>query len=123
VLPWIVTIILVLLAGLGWLALKKKVEPIYSIVFKPINLLWLGGSRYHHIFNVLVNVVVVVAVFSFYKFALDASNMFSIVIAILAGVGISGGKEMLDKYVQLDDVIFCVAGILIGGLLVGFCLW
>lgn len=122
-LAWIVTIVLVLIAGIGWIALKKRIEPIYTIVYKPVNLLWLGGSKYHHIFNVLVNIVIVVAVFSLYKFLLDALNVFSITIAILAGVGISGGKEMLDKYVQFDDVLFCTTGIIIGGLIVGFYLW
>ena len=65
----------------------------------------------------------VISVFVFYKHILGASNNFSIVIAVLAMIGVSMGKEMLDRYIQFDDVLFCSIGIIVGGLLVGFWLW
>lgn len=119
-LAWLVTIVLVLFAGLGWLALKKKIEPIYTIVYTPVNWLWFGGSNWHHTFNILVNMVIVVGVFAFYKYILDASSIFSFIVAILLSMGISAGKEMLDKYIQKDDIIACLTGIGIGALLTEF---
>lgn len=122
-LAWIVTILLVLFAGIGWLALRKKVEPIYTIVYKPVNWMWMGGSKYHHFWNIFINIVGVAAVFALYKYILGASNVFAMVIAIIAMIGVSMGKEMLDRYVQLDDVLFCSLGIIIGGLIVKLLLW
>ena len=121
---WVITLLLVLAAGLGGFALKKKVEPVYSIIYRPVNILWAGGSKVHSFFNVAVNVAGVLIVFGFYKFILGQSNAWSLIIAIIAMVGVSGFKEVgLDDYVQLDDIMACSAGIVLGAFTIRFLFW
>jgi len=55
-----------------------------------------------------------IAIFSFYKYLLSVSNFFALTAAVIAGIVLSGGKELLDKYITLDDVIASILGIIIG---------
>ena len=55
-----------------------------------------------------------IAIFSFYKYFLAASNVFTLIAALIAGIVLSGGKELLDKYITIDDVIASILGIIIG---------
>ncbi len=55
-----------------------------------------------------------VAFFSLYKYLLNASYVFSLCIAVISGITLSAGKELLDKYVTRDDVITSISGIILG---------
>lgn len=55
-----------------------------------------------------------ITIFSFYKYLFKASNVFALIAALIAGIVLSGGKELLDKYITLDDVIASILGIIIG---------
>lgn len=69
---------------------------------------------YHHFFKVAIISLFMILIFSFYKYLLDASNNFSIVAAVIAGIVLSGGKELLDKKITKDDVVTSIFGIMFG---------
>ena len=114
ILVWIVTIFLVLLAGGGWLFLKSDPDRYIHEKSSPINFFFKWGHLYHHFFKVAVVAAFMIAIFSLYKYPLNASSIFSIVSALLAGIIISGGKELLDKSIQLDDIFSSFLGIALG---------
>jgi len=58
--------------------------------------------------------VFLVLIFSLYKYLLNASNTFAIVLALIAGIVLSGGKELLDKGIQTDDIFSSFLGIALG---------
>ena len=64
-----------------------------------------------------------VAIFSLYKYLLGVSNVFAGSAAIIAGVVLSGGKELLDKAITLDDIISSTIGVIIGFLITYLFLW
>lgn len=55
-----------------------------------------------------------ITIFSFYKYLFKASNVFALIAALIAGIILSGGKELLDKYITLDDVIASILGVAFG---------
>ena len=55
-----------------------------------------------------------IMIFSFYRYLLNASNTFSLSSALIAGIVLSGGKELLDKKITLDDIFSSIIGITIG---------
>jgi hypothetical protein len=55
-----------------------------------------------------------VTIFSFYKYLLSASNVFATVAALITGIVLSGGKELLDKSITLDDIVVSILGIILG---------
>lgn len=113
-LVWIVTIFLVLIAVAGWLFLKKDPDRYIHEQKSPINFFFKWGHLYHHFFKVAIIVAFMITIFSLYKYLLNTSNIFAAVTALIAGVVLSGGKELLDKNIQLDDVISSFIGIAFG---------
>ncbi len=55
-----------------------------------------------------------IMIFSFYKYLLSASDIFATTAALIAGIVLSGGKELLDIYITLDDIIASILGITLG---------
>jgi len=55
-----------------------------------------------------------IIIFSFYKYLLNASDVFAMSAALIAGIVLSGGKELLDKSITLDDIITSILGITLG---------
>ena len=115
---WIVTIILALLIIGGWLFLKRNPDRYIHEQKAPINFFFQWGYFYHHLFKIAVIILFMIAIFSFYKYLLLASNIFALIAALIAGIVLSGGKELLDKYFTRDDIIASVLGIIIGLLLI-----
>ena len=58
-----------------------------------------------------------VIIFSLYRYILNASNTFSLSAALVTGIVLSSGKELLDKKITLDDIFVSIVGITIGFLL------
>ena len=113
-LVWIVTIFLVLIAVAGWLFLKKDSARYIHGQKSPINFFFKWGNLYHHFFKVAITAAFMIIIFSLYKYLLNTSNIFAAISALVAGVVLSGGKELLDKGIQLDDVISSFIGIAFG---------
>lgn len=113
-LVWIVTFFLILIVVAGWLFLKRDPDRYIHEKKSPINFFFKWGRFYHHVFKVVIIVLIMVVVFVLYKYILNASGIFSTVAAVIAGAVLSGGKELLDKAITLDDVFVSVLGILIG---------
>ena len=111
---WIVTIILVLIAAGGWLFLKRDPDRYIHEKKSPINFFFRWGRLYHHFFKAAIIILFMVAIFSFYKYFLNASNAFALTAALIAGIVLSGGKELLDKRITLDDIIASIFGITLG---------
>ena len=61
-----------------------------------------------------------VIIFSLYRFLLDATFVFSLTIAIVASVVLSGGKELLDKAISLDDILVSIFSTAAGSLIIFF---
>ena len=55
-----------------------------------------------------------IMIFSFYRYLLNASDFFALISALVAGVVLSAGKELLDKAITLDDIFTSILGITIG---------
>lgn len=113
-LVWAVTIALVLIAVSGWLFLKRDPDRYIHEKKSPINFFFKWGRLCHHLFKVVIITLFMVAIFSLYKYLLKASDVFAVSAALVSGVILSGGKELLDKAITRDDVITSVLGITLG---------
>ena len=111
---WLATIILLLIAIGGWLFLKRDPDRYIHEQTSPMNIFFKWGHFWHHIFKIAIIVLFMVAIFSLYKYLLAASPVFALTSAVAAGVILSGGKELLDKQITMDDVISSVLGIILG---------
>lgn len=113
-LVWIVTIFLILIAVVGWLFLKRDPDRYIHEKKSPINFFFRWGRFYHHVFKVVIIVLFMILIFVLYKYRLNASDVFSSAAAVIAGIFLAGGKELLDKAITLDDVFASILGILLG---------
>lgn len=111
---WIVTIILLATAILGWLLLKKDPDKYIHEKSSPINIFFKFGRFYHHVFKVIIIILVMMIIFFLYKHLLNSSKVFALIIAIISGIILTGGKELLDKYITKDDVFASILGIILG---------
>ena len=110
----ITTVVLISIAVLGWLFLKRDPDRYIHEQKSPINFFFKWGRPAHHIFKVGIIVLFMVLIFSLYKYLLKASNNFAIISALIAGIIISAGKELLDKKITKDDVLMSILGIILG---------
>ena len=117
-LVWIFTIILVLIAVGGWLFLKRDPDHYLHEKESPMNFFFRWGRLYHHFFKVAIIILFMIIIFSFYKYLLSTSNVFATTAALIAGIVLSGGKELLDKSITLDDVVASILGIALGFLVI-----
>ena len=113
-LVWIVTIFLVLITVVGWLFLKKDPDRYIHEKSSPINFFFKWGHLCHHVFKVAIIAAFMIIIFSLYKYLLNTSNIFATVSALVTGAVLSSGKELLDKSIQLDDIISSFIGIAFG---------
>jgi hypothetical protein len=111
---WIITIILLGMAILGWLFLKRDPDKYIHEKASPINIFFKFGRFYHRVFKVIVVVLVMMIIFLFYKYLLSSSREFALTAAVISGIILTGGKELLDKYITKDDVFVSILGISIG---------
>ena len=111
---WIVTIILVLITVGGWLFLKRDPDRYIHEQKSPINFFFRWGRLYHHFFKVAIIILSMIVIFSFYKYLLNASNFFALTSALITGVVLSLGKELLDKGISPDDIFTSILGITLG---------
>jgi hypothetical protein len=111
---WLTTIILISITAAGWLFLKRDPERYIHQQRSPINFFFRWGYVYHHFFKAAVIILFMIVIFSFYKYLLMASDVFASTAALIAGIVLSGGKELLDKKITLDDVVVSVLGIMLG---------
>lgn len=109
-----VTIILVLAAVAGWLFLKRDPERYIHEKTSPMKIFFKWGRAWHYVFKVAIIVLIMAAVFSLYKYLLSSSQTFALTAAVVAGVILSGGKELLDKKITMDDVVSSILGIVFG---------
>ncbi len=109
-----VTIILILITVFGWLFLKRDPQRYIHEKKSPINFFFRWGRLYHHFFKVGIITLFMVLIFSLYKYPLNASNNFATTSALIAGLVLSGGKELLDKKITGDDIFTSVVGIAVG---------
>ena len=110
----IATIILVLITVGGWLFLKRDPDRYIHEQRSPINFFFKWGYLYHHFFKVAIIILFMIIIFSFYKYLLRTSDVFAMSAALIAGIVISGGKELLDTSITLDDIIASILGITLG---------
>lgn len=113
-LVFIVTALLALITAGGWLILKRDPDRYIHEQKSPINFFFRWGRLYHHFFKVAIIIVFMILIFSLYKYLLNTSNNFAIVLALISGIVISGGKELLDKRIQADDILSSLLGIVLG---------
>jgi len=111
---WIVTIILISIALGGWLFLKRDPDHYIHEQKSPINFFFRWGRLYHYFFKIAIIILFMIIIFSFYKYLLKASNNFALSAALIAGIILSSGKELLDKKITLDDVFTSIVGIILG---------
>ncbi|MDP2967222.1 MAG: hypothetical protein Q8N87_02315 [bacterium] len=111
---WIATIILASIIIGGWLFFKKNSDRYLYREKAPINFFFRWGNFCHYLFKIVIIILFMITIFSFYKYLFKASNVFALIAALIAGIVLSGGKELLDKYITLDDVIASILGIIIG---------
>lgn len=107
----IVTIILALIAIVGWLFLKRDPDRYIHETASPINFFFKWGRLYHHFFKVGIIILFAIIIFSFYKYILNATNDFSLTSALIAGAILAGGKEFLDKGISPDDIFTSILGL------------
>ncbi len=110
----IVTIILVLITVGGWLFLKRDPDRYIHEQRSPINFFFRWGRLYHHFFKVAIIILLTIIIFSFYKYLLKTSDVFAMSAALIAGIVVSGGKELLDKSITPDDIFTSILGITLG---------
>lgn len=122
-LVWIVTGILILGAVLGWLFLRTNPQRYIHEETSIMNIFFKWGRFWHHVFKVEVIAVFMMVIFALYKYPLEASNLFALGAAVIAGAVLAGGKELLDKAITLDDVVASFIGIGAGSLIVYLFLW
>ena len=111
---WIATIILVLVIIGVWLFLKRDPGRYISDKKSPLSFFFRWGHPYHYLFKIAVIILFMIAIFVFYRYFLTASNVFAIIAAVIAGIVLSGGKELLDRRFSLDDIIATILAIIIG---------
>lgn len=111
---WIVTAVLVLMAASGWLFLRRDADRYIHEETSLMNIFFKWGRAWHHVFKVAIIVLVMIVVFSLYRYLLSASQVFALTSAVAAGVILTGGKELLDKKITLDDVVSSTAAIIFG---------
>lgn len=122
-LVWIVTVILILGAVLGWLFLKTDTERYIHQETSPMNIFFRWGLFWHHVFKIEIIAVFMMVIFALYKYPLETSNFFAFLAAVIAGAVLSGGKELLDKAITLDDIVASIIGIAVGCLIIYLFLW
>ena len=110
----IATIILISITVGGWLFLKRDPERYIHEKKSPINFFFRWGYFYHHFFKVTIIILFMIRIFSFYKYFLNVSNFFALISATIAGIVLSGGKELLDKAITIDDIVSSLLGIVLG---------
>jgi len=110
----IVTIILVSVAIGGWLFLKRDPDRYIHEQRSPINFFFKWGRLYHHFFKVAIIALFMIIISSFYKYLLNVSDVFAMSAALIAGIVLSGGKELLDKAITPDDIFSSILGITLG---------
>ena len=115
-----VTIILVLITTAGWLFLKRDPERYIHEKKSPINFFFRWGRVYHHFFKVGIIILFILGIFSLYRYVLGASHIFATISGLVAGVLLSGGKELLDKKITADDVLSSILGITLGLLIISW---
>jgi len=96
------------MAILGWLFLKRDPEKYIHEKASPINFFFKFGRIYHHFFKFGIIILFMVMIFSLYRFLLGATFVFSLTAAITASIVLSGGKELLDKALSLDDIFVSI---------------
>ena len=111
---WVVTFFLILTAVSGWLFLKKDPDLYIHEKTSLMNIFFKWGRSWYHIFKVVIIILFMAAIFSLYKYFLATSSVFALTAAVVAGVILSGGKELLDKKITLDDVVSSTLGIILG---------
>ena len=111
---WITTIIFLSIAIVGWLFLKRDPDRYIHEQRSPINFFFRWGRLYHHFFKVAIIILFMLIISSFYKYILNVSNVFALASGLIAGIVLSGGKELLDKGITLDDVFTSILGITLG---------
>ena len=89
----------------------------------PMNIFFKWGRFWHHIFKIAIIALFMLTIFSLYKYLLAASQSFALTAAAVAGVILSGGKELLDKAITLDDIVSSAIGIIIGFLITYLFFW
>ena len=114
---WTATIILVLIAVFGWLFLKKNSYKYLHGEGAPIDFFFQWGNFPHYLFKIAIIISFMLAIFSLYKYVLGASDNFAFILAVIAGIIIAGGKELLDIYITIDDVVVSVLSIILGALI------
>lgn len=120
-LVWMVTALLALIAAAGWLILKRDPDRYIHEKKSPINFFFRWGRFCHHLFKVAIIAILMLLVFSLYKYLLNTSNAFAAALAVIAGIVLAGGKELLDKYIQAGDVVSSVVGIALGFFIILLC--
>jgi len=110
----IATIILVLITVGGWLFLKRDPERYIHEQKSPINFFFKWGRLYHHFFKVAIVALFMIIIFSFYRYLLNVSDFFALMSALIAGIVLSLGKELLDKAITPDDIFSSILGIALG---------
>lgn len=113
-LVWVVTAFLALIAIGGWLILKRDTDCYIHEEKSPINFFFKWGRFYHHFFKVAIIAAFMVLIFALYRYLLNTSNNFAVILAVITGVVLSGGKELLDKHIQADDIFSSFLGIALG---------
>ena len=113
-LVFIVTVFLALIAAAGWLFLKRDPDRYIHEQRSPINFFFRWGRLYHHFFKIAIIISFMIGIFSLYKYLLNTSDVFAMSAALIAGIVLSGGKELLDKGITLDDIITSILGITLG---------
>jgi len=110
----IATIILISITVGGWLFLKRDPDRYIHEQRSPINFFFKWGRPYHYFFKVAIIILFMLIIFSFYKYLLNVSNFFAMSAALIAGIVLSAGKELLDKCITSDDVLSSILGITLG---------
>ncbi len=111
---WTATIILILTAFFAWVFFRKNREYYLYNDRSPINFFFKWGNTFHYVFKVGIIVLFTAIIFAFYKYILGASDNFAMMAAIIASIIIATGKELMDYYITLDDVIASIIGIGLG---------
>ncbi len=114
----IVSVILILIALCGWLFLKSDPDRYIHEQTSPINFFFKWGRPWHYVFKVVIIILFMAAIFSLYKYLLSASGVFALMAALVAGIVLSLGKELLDKSFTRDDVLTSILGIALGFLMI-----
>lgn|GEM_PF-6651397 len=122
-LVFIVTITLALIAIGGWFFLKRDPDRYIHEKKSPMNFFFKWGRIYHHFFKLGIIIVLMFLIFHLYKNLLNTSNIFATIVALIAGIVLPGGKELLDKHIQADDIFSSLLGIVLGLFIIILFFW